>query len=248
MPASLSASSTSAEGMPAVSVTASSPSPGTGQVVIYEEGSGASASAGPEDLLREMQNQDGDLVMHPIGDIFGAVPALPTLPSADEQLVLVTSAAQEHNIIPSLTIPASGLLESGLGELIDEDSMAAASGGDGGAAFPGGRQGRADDVRNGERMRSPRRQSSWSRRSKSESNDRPPSMPSRHGSRGGSGYATPNTYGEFTTSHAAAVAAATHRRRHTPGSGATGSGHVPGTASTQWSDIHPMTVTVPPTL
>ena len=83
MPASLSASSTSAEGMPAVSITASSASPG-GPVVIYEQGEALPSSAGPEDLLREMQDQDGDLVLHPLTDTLGAVPALPTLPSATE--------------------------------------------------------------------------------------------------------------------------------------------------------------------
>ena len=103
--------------------------------MIFEEGEGASPSAGPADLLREMQDQDGDLVLHPLGDVFGAVPALPTLPSASEQLVLVTAAEQAQSMLPSLTIPASGLLEAGLGELIDEDLAETASGFGGESVF-----------------------------------------------------------------------------------------------------------------
>ena len=116
----------------------------------------------------------------PIADALGAVPALPTLPSAIDQLVLVTVAEQAQSILPSLIEPAPGVLETGLSGIIDEESMNQTTNPSGGN-FPGGREGRTRESHSAElRVGSP-----LSKRAKSESRDRPPSLPSRTGSRGG---------------------------------------------------------------
>ena len=131
-------------------MTASSASPG-GPIVIFRPDEVFSPSAGPEELLREMQDQDGDLVLNPmpLADALGAVPALPTLPSAIDQLVLVTVAEQAQSILPSLIEPAPGVLETGLSGIIDEESMNQTTNPSGGN-FPGGREGRTRESHSAE--------------------------------------------------------------------------------------------------